>query len=190
MKKISYIFLLSLLLFSCFDNSKMNDTSLIIGKTNDSITKIVNVKQQNSVDASLHNIDSLWNKIIKINGCLTNGVYAENGKFRSEGCIIDEKQEWEVFLNIDKTELTHFLISKLQSKDSTYSHTCPFFLATEGELAIYGLQRVHKINWFDFKEFSEFKNKEVTSAVDNHQKWIQDILSDTKQRYLLENLWL
>ena len=59
----------------------------------------------------------------------------------------------------------------------------------EGEVAIYGLQRIYKLNWYDFDEFIEFQNRKSESSTENHQAWLQGILKDKKKRETLISCW-
>ena len=77
---------------------------------------------------------------------------------------------------------THW--KKFEENDTTKTkvHTCPFFGATNGEMAVYSLQQIHKKNWFDFAEFKEYKNKEYKSATEQPQMWLQNILKNETER--------
>lgn len=135
-------------------------------------------------------IDSLWNKLaFEKGGCLTGGQYSYNGVFGGEHCVLTDDAEWKRFFTYPQKELSEFLISKMSDTTATRIHTCPFYHATAGELAVYCLQRIYRINWYDFKEFEEYKNREITHSLDCHQAWLQKILSDRKKRTVLENLW-
>jgi hypothetical protein len=132
------------------------------------------------------NIDSLWNKLaFQKGGCLTGGQYIRNGRFGNEGCVLKQSKEWGRFFNLPKDELSAFLIRQLPDTASTKIHTCPFYTATNGELAVYCLQKVHNKNWYDFEQFSKYKNKETTGAGDNDQAWLQKILASKKRRNIL-----
>lgn len=137
------------------------------------------------------NKDSLWDYLaFQKGGCLTGGQYIRNERFGNEGCVMTRSKDWETFFDRDQQELTHFLISKLTGDTTkTEIHTCPFFAATEGELAVYSLQKMYKINWYDFEEFEEYQIKESVSASDNHQAWLHSILQDDRKRKILINCW-
>lgn len=134
--------------------------------------------------------DSLWHYLIfEKGGCLTGGQYNWKGKFGNEGCVMTRNKEWDIFTKRNKTVLTDFLILKLPSTDTTNIHTCPFFVATEGETAVYTLHKIHGKNWYDFKYFSQYKTRETTSSLDSRQTWLQDVLGNKKDRNKLIAYW-
>lgn len=134
-------------------------------------------------------IDSLWNNLIfKEGGCLTGGQYIYDGEIIAEGSIIHHSKGWKHFFDFPKSELTTFLLSKLTDTLSTKIHTCPFFNATEGELAVYCLQKLFLVNWYDFDEFRDYRNRDIDDS-ENHQVWLQKILLDDKSRETLKECW-
>jgi hypothetical protein len=130
--------------------------------------------------------DSLWNhSIFTKGGCLTARQHVHEGNFGGEGCVMSNSKEWDIFFNRNKSEITKFLIDKIsENLTKTYIHTCPFFNAMEGEVAIYSLQRIYnwyKLNWYEFDEFIEFQNRQSESSTENHQAWLQGILKNKKK---------
>ena len=143
-------------------------------------------------------IDSLWQIVKHKNGCLTGGQYVENGEIGSEGCIMTNSPEWYALFNKPKSELTNFLITKLEKRDTTNVHVCPFFSATEGELAIYTLQGIHKKNWFDFEPYKKYiekvndeSNFQLLGNRNSYQGYLNDsILTNKKEIERMSELWL
>lgn len=142
-------------------------------------------------------IDSLWNILIHQNGCLTGGQYHKDGRFGNEGSIMERSVKWKNFYKLPKDSLTYFLLSKFDKTDSTSIHTCPFFNATEGELAVYVLQRIHGKNWFEFPEFQEYEIRnnnppELPIGNDfNFQNWLnKEILQVPSERKKLQDYFL
>jgi len=118
--------------------------------------------------------DSLWNHLA----------------FQTGGCLTGDKKDWKIFFARDKKQLTDFLITKLTGDTTkTRIHTCPFFEATEGELAVYSLQNIYRMNWYDLEEFKEYQDKESENSIENHQSWLQRILQDEIRREILINCW-
>lgn len=87
-----------------------------------------------------------------IGGCLVGGEYCYDGKCGGEGCCLNENEKWGFFLQNDKSELTQFLIAQLTDTSISNVHACPFSMATHAELAVYCLQQVYKVNWYDLDE--------------------------------------
>ena len=179
------------LIFSCVSKSKDNNVEIILKESSteyEEKSRIGSIKNDDFLETS---IDSLWdNLIFKKGGCLTGGQYVYNDKFGNEGCVMSNSEGWEKFFNKDIKLLSNFLIDKI-SNDTTKTniHTCPFFTAMEGEIAVYGLQKLFRINWYDFNEFNEFQNRQSESSTENHQAWLQNILKNKKKREILINCW-
>lgn len=137
-------------------------------------------------------LDTLWHSLVfEQGGCLTGGQYVHNGKFGGEGCVLTENRraDWRPFFRNNEKDLTEFLISQFADTNTTRIHTCPFFKATAGEVAVYCLSKIHLVNWYDFKQFIEYQNREITSSGDCPQTWLQAILEDPEQRLLLIQEW-
>ncbi len=123
-------------------------------------------------------------------GCLTGGQYVHQGEFGGEGCVMSNSKEWDNFFGRDKQEITQFLINKITSNPAkTLIHTCPFFEAMEGEVAIYGLQRLYGVNWYDFDEFKEYQSGQSEISEGNPQEWLQGILKNQRKREILKSCW-
>ena len=136
-------------------------------------------------------ISELWNILVfeKV-GCLGGEQYvSENKHQKEERSLVFSENDWSKFSNNDIKKLTDFLITKLSDTTKTKIHTCPFFVATTGEMAVYSLQHIHKKNWFDFSEFKEFKEKEYASATEQPQIWLQNILKNKNDRKILAELY-
>jgi hypothetical protein len=136
-------------------------------------------------------LDSTWHYLVFVKGgCLVGGQYIIKGSLGTEGCIINTDEEWIHFLKNERKELARFLLSRIiQDTTETAIHTCPFMNATEGEIAVYVLQKLYQFNWFDFKEFKEYKNRKIGEDGDNAQNWLQEIIADTEKRNILINCW-
>jgi len=159
-------------------------------KDNLKIAETVSEKQIKKSKQENNPIDSLWNDLVfEKGGCLAGGQNFQKGQTEREGQVLNKK-EWKTFLSKPKKELTEFLITKFTDTTKTKIHTCPFFGATNGEIAVYALQKVHNKNWFDFREFKKYKNKETTSATDNRQSWLLKILKNNSTRKVLTDCWL
>ena len=149
-------FLFFILTFLIFCSKKQENNNVKITDKN-SIEKLKENKIKNDFDKLV--IDNIWKILIEKKSCLTGGQYVYNGKIGGEGCVMSNSIEWKLFFMRPKDELTNFLVTKLDKRDTTKVHTCPFSLATEGELATYALQGVHGKNWYDFDEFKVYEQK-------------------------------
>ena len=187
--KNSLIIFILLSLLSC-SNKKENNS--INNQVVNSIPKSVKINKSKKKSKFLKmKTDSLWNYLtIKQGGCLTGGQYNLFVKKSGEGCVMVQDKKWKIFFKRDKKELTSFLISKMGDTTTTQVHTCPFGVATIGELAVYSLQKIHSKNWFEFKEFNKYSKMESVSGVENHQVWLQNLLKDKNKRNILGELYL
>ena len=137
-------------------------------------------------------LDSLWQTLVfEKGGCLTGGQRVINGKFGGERCVLtnDPRVNWEPFFMHPKKELTEFLIAKFTDTTTTNIHTCPFYTATNGEVAVYCLTKIYLVNWYDFEPFLAYRDRQTTGGDDSEQTWLQAILADSKQRALLVEEW-
>lgn len=192
MKLTTIILLLtSILVFSCSTKSKEIDQENSRIELVPEPDKHLRLEYEKNKEFFGMSNDSLWNHLVfKKGGCLTGGQHVYEGKFGGEGCVMSNSKEWEILFNRDKKQISDFLISKI-SNDTTKTniHTCPFFTAIEGEVAVYGLQNIYGQNWFDFIEFKEFQDRQSESSLENHQAWLQEILKNDKKRKTLINCW-
>lgn len=149
------------------------------------------LQQDLSTEIFEEQIDSLWNLLVfSKGGCLSGGQYVFEGKFGGEGCVMSNATSWNYLFSFNKNQLSEFLIGKISADTlQTKIHTCPFFEAIEGEVAVYGLQRLHGLNWYDFDAFIEYQNRHSINSLENHQVWLQEILKDSKRRELLIASW-
>jgi uncharacterized lipoprotein NlpE involved in copper resistance len=179
MKHTFSILLLILTLVSCKNQSEIKTEIAQIEKT-----EPIEITQTDS-------ISELWNVLVfEKGGCLGGEQYINETEFkREEKPLVFSKTEWKKFSKHDKRILTEFLITKLSDTTKTKVHTCPFFGATNGEMAVYSLQHIHKKNWFDFSEFKEYKDREYKSATEQPQMWLQNILKNETDRKKLAELF-
>ena len=137
-------------------------------------------------------LDSLWHELVlKKGGCLTGGQRTRDGKFGSEACVLTDNRrvDWSPFFAHPEEELREFLISKFADTSKTRIHTCPFYSATNGEVAVYCLTKIYLINWYDFEPFATYNGREISGSMDSEQVWLQAILEDPKQRKVLIEEW-
>lgn len=161
-------------------------------KTKFALQTVSTERERNSLKIEMQQTDSIAEKwqILAFDkgGCLGGQQYNWNEK-AERSTLVFSSNEWKRFVHNDKRKLTEFLLKKLSDTMKTKIHTCPFFTATGGEMAVYSLQYIHHKNWYDFKEFLAYKNREMTSATDQLQTWLQNVLKDKKQREKLADLY-
>ena len=182
MKNTLNILILILTLISCKNNIANSELKTEIAQ---------NEKSELTKTVQTDSISELWNTLVfKKGGCLGGEQYISETEFkRKEKPLVFSEMDWKIFSDNDKGKLTEFLITKLSDTTKTKVHTCPFFGATNGEVAVYSLQHIHKKNWFDFNEFKKYKDKEYKSAIEQPQMWLQNILKNETDRKKLAELY-
>jgi hypothetical protein len=134
-------------------------------------------------------LKQFWDSLCRKKGCLVGGQSNNtnnNREFGGEGCAFSIDKQWRDFLfKTDKKQLAAFLIEQIREKSKTRTHTCPYDLATKGELAVYCLQGISKVNFDDLSP--EFKL--VQEKHKYKQSGILAILNSKKQRTELQKLW-
>jgi len=191
MKKIGF-FIVMLIFLSSFAFSFSSTKHIRKGYIKDFFFK----KELLSIFKSKHllnevNLEKLWKSLLfKEEGCLVGGQYVYDGRFGGEGCVMSTSEDWKLFFSLNKKQITDFLITKITANTTkTKIHTCPYDDATEGEIAVYALQKIYLINWYDFAEFVKYKNKLLNNSDINHQKLLQNILTNSSKREILINCW-
>lgn len=187
-----FLFILFSFFFSACSAQTTEKKKTVVPEQVDS-TRIKTTPKQATEENELSKltIDSLWNYLIFTKGgCLTGGQHVHDGKFGWEACVMTRDKDWDIFFDKNKKELSDFLIEEISSDTTeTEIHTCPFYSAIPGEVAVYCLQKIYGLNWYDFDEFKEYQNKETTGSKDNYQAWLQKILFNKKQRAVLIKCW-
>ena len=136
-------------------------------------------------------LTNLWDSLCNIHDCLVGGQRVNQGKWGGEGCVLTLNKQWVNFLNkTDNKQLSSFLIKQLPDKTETQIHTCPYEGATKGELALYYLQGISKINFYELSSAMALKEKEVGKKYSSEQAWIWHIQSSNKELEDLQKLWM
>ncbi len=73
----------------------------------------------------------------------------------SEGSALRD-DPWRSFLDETSPELVPLLLDRLDSTRMTSMHVCPFARATEGEMALYTVQHLLKVNWSEYDDRSNY----------------------------------
>ena len=127
---------------------------------------------------------NLWDSLTSKKGCLSGGQWVVDKKWGGEGCVLTIDKAWNSFLfEQNKGELAGFLINQLPDKTTTQIHTCPDKNATKGELALYCLQGISKVN---VDELSGLKWKKNIRS----QKDIWEMQKSDVQIKKLQKMWL
>jgi hypothetical protein len=102
-----------------------------------------------------------WKRLLGKSCCLLGRQYCFKGKKGKRHCTIDylvpkdrdgacfNRKRWRDYLLAKRHRVATFLLTRLSSTKKTQVHTCPFLSAVEGEVAVYALQQIVRVNWFE-----------------------------------------
>ncbi|MFT5723145.1 MAG: hypothetical protein ACI9JN_000254 [Bacteroidia bacterium] len=137
--------------------------------------------------------EHIWAQITQKGGCLIGQQYTYTNtseiKSRRTSHSVFGDTTFQKFMLYNPKTLSRFLILQLSDTSQSHVHTCPFFVATRGEFAVYCLQQIHQMSWYDFLEFSMYKGRETTMSDDCLQSWLQAILESETTRVKMESAW-
>jgi hypothetical protein len=86
-------------------------------------------------------------------------------------------------------DVAPFLIGRIDSKKATKTHVCPHGLATEGELAVYALQHLLRVNWFSLPGTTDAFKKASATRARNQQQAVRILLNDADAREEIKRLF-
>jgi hypothetical protein len=106
-------------------------------------------------------LEEEWREVTTTSLC-TGGVYYNpdleaQREAEASGEIYSESPLFNPFLLMpslkrDQHAAIDFLIRQIPDRAPTHAHVCPQAMMTKGEMAIYCLQYMLKVNWYDLKE--------------------------------------
>jgi hypothetical protein len=92
--------------------------------------------------------NAMWQQLIEQNGCLLSST---DINYTICGSVF-EKKLWKNFLNYAQNNKAVFylIVNKFGSRKATKLHICNFRNATEGEVAVFVVQRIVGKNWYSY----------------------------------------
>lgn len=130
-------------------------------------------EQQKAKITKLHtlNLTQKWTYLTsEVGGCTRGEQYCFSHDCKGTSCF-DRDSLWQIFLKQDKKSLSNFLILQLPDTTRTIVHTCPYMMATKGEVSTYCLQKIHKRNWYDLdKKYSKYTDGTLQIGKDYYSK--------------------
>ncbi|WP_146106244.1 hypothetical protein [Aureicoccus marinus] len=135
-------------------------------------------------EKKIQKLEAEWEELVyQKGGCIGGMQYAHQPLGdEMEEYLVFGMSSWKVFVKQENNHLFEFLISQFSDTTKTKVHTCPFFIATNGEMAVYAIQKITKVNWYDFEDFNSYKDKKTTGSMDQPQMWLRSILTDHRKR--------
>jgi len=131
--------------------------------------------------------EQAWSHLTSTDGCLV-GQQDSIGRLGEGTCLAEP--EWQDFINSPTDSRITYLCGKLGSGKETSIHTCPYQLATEGELSLYALQHLTKKPWRAYNGGNERLKKFIDTwkvpkgkaAFMGEQDMIWEMLEDNEFR--------
>lgn len=137
-----------------------------------------------------------WEELAELGGCTFGRVYyhpdfelvtAPERDNPEAGALFSRR--WIAFLRRDKDTTVPFLISQIPNKGQTNIHIDPYDMATKGELAIYCLQFILKLNWDELKEEYKVRLDTIDMEYTNPQALLRRIIRTKRGAAEMVNLW-
>lgn len=166
-----------------FFNRKVEEKRAIVSQTNIPKEKIAIQLQKP--------IEEAWKELTSLNSCFIPVGYSPEAETprNCETCGFVNDPRWIEFRKRDKREAVPFLLRQLADKQQTHLHVDPLDNAQKGEFAVYCLQYVLKVNWFDLK--AEYKTlRDNLKDEDTHQALLRRMLHNKQSREEMRNLWM
>ena len=104
------------------------------------------------------------------------------GPFRPEG--------WMPSIREDERAGVEFLIGQIPDKSRTRAHVDPLGMALKGELAVYCLQHIMRVNWYELKaDYRTRLERAVARDPGQYQAVLQRIVRSRKDSEEMMGLW-
>lgn len=136
-------------------------------------------------------VEEAWEELTSLNSCFIPVAYSPEDETprNCETCGFVNAPKWIEFRKRDKRQVVPFLLRQLADKQKTQLHVDPFDNAQKGEFAVYCLQYVLKVNWFELK--AEYKTlRDNLKDDDTHQNLLRRMLHNKHSREEMRDLWI
>jgi hypothetical protein len=136
-----------------------------------------------------------WKELTSASFCFVGSQYysSERDDEQSNSRVIGEgafnPYGWLPSLRTDKQSAIIFLIKQIPDRSRTHAHVCPLNDATKGELAIYCLQHVLRVNWFALKEDYKRRLDNINYEVSSSQDLLRSIIKTKRGAQEMMRLW-
>ena len=137
-----------------------------------------------------------WEELARLGGCTLGHRYysprfdsydPEKGVNPEAGIFYEER--WVAFFRRDKKETVPFLISQIPSKAKTDIHIDPYGNASRGELAVYCLQYILKVNWYELQKEYQSRFDSIDYEYSTDQDLLQRIIGTKRGSREMMDLW-
>ena len=145
-----------------------------------------------SSDAGLEEkpVEDEWTGLLEEGGCLFGSVYYNpQSAIPAEAPGVFTNQRWQAFFRRNKQKTVPFLVKQIPDKSKTNLHVDPFQPPTRGEAAVYALQHILKVNWYELKEDYRVRYDKAGYPF-THQALLQQIIKTKGGAKEMQALWM
>ena len=137
-----------------------------------------------------------WEELVALGGCTLGRRYYspqfdtyEPDEGGNPEAGIFYRKRWVAFFRRDKKETVPFLISQIPSKAKTSVHIDPLGNAQRGELAVYCLQYILKVNWYELKKEYQGRFDSIDYEYSTDQELLQRTIGTKRGAKEMMGLW-
>ena len=130
-------------------------------------------------------LDNQWELLTKLEGLVKTNDQEFKGCCDDTKGIFIENKYWQKFFTQPKSLLVPFLIDKMN--DTTQTNLYKHIILNDGELAVYGLEFIYNLSWFNL-------SKEYLDKLNNYCCFYEDsflnlLLKNKDELVKLQNHW-
>lgn len=130
-------------------------------------------------------LDNQWELLTKLEGLVKTNDQEFKGCCDDTKGIFIENKYWQKFFTQPKSLLVPFLIDKMN--DTTQTNLYKHIILNDGELAVYGLEFIYNLSWFNL-------SKEYLDKLNNYYCFYEDsflnlLLKNKDELVKLQNHW-
>jgi len=137
-------------------------------------------------------IEEEWRNLTQASFCfLGSEYYYTDATVPREPAPPFDPYRWLPSLRVDEPKGIDFLIRQMPDHASSFAHVDPFQPATRGELAVYCLQHIMKVNWYELKpEYKAMCEKVELRGYGSYQAELRSIIHNRRGAKEMKELWL
>lgn len=140
-------------------------------------------------------VEDEWAGLIEAGGCLFGSEYynpqteALADRRVSAEAGVFTNQRWQAFFRRNQQQTVPFLVEQISDKSKTNLHVDPFDLAVKGEAAVYALQHILKVNWYELKEDYRVRYDQAGFPF-THQALLRQVIKTKRGAKEMKDLWV
>jgi hypothetical protein len=137
-------------------------------------------------------IEEEWRALTQASFCfLGSEYYYADASVPREGGPPFDPYQWLPSLRVDEPKGIDFLVRQISDRSPSPVHVDPYQPATKGELAVYCLQHITKVNWYELKpEYKAMCEKVELRGYGSYQAELRAIIHNKRRAKEMKELWL